>query len=65
MITLGALANEIAQIRDALDIAEVKGEANRACLSFAYNKCNTLINIINDTAKEISESKKEDTNSEG
>ena len=53
MITLMDLGNEILKVREAIDGVEVKGNENRSRISYAYEKCNRLIAVINQTTQEI------------
>lgn len=53
MITLGDITNEIARIRNTIDKVEVRGNENRCLLSNAFDACNNLIDVINQTAQEI------------
>ena len=68
MVTLGSLVTEITNIRNAVDLIEVKGHTNTAYITYIYEKCNHLINVINEAAREIEEqnkAQKESTESVG
>lgn len=60
MVTLGSLVNEITNIMKAVDLIEVKGHGNAAYVTYIYDKCNHLINEINEAAREIEEKAREE-----
>ena len=53
MTTLPELINEIAAVREAIDMIEIKGQQNRMLINFAYEKCTKLIEALNSAMKEI------------
>ncbi len=53
MSTLQDIVNEILKIREAIDQVEVKGNQNRTLLSYAYGKCDGLIQAIQETERQI------------
>ena len=53
MSTLQDIINEIMKIREAIDQIEVKGHQNRTLLSYAYGKCDGLIEAIQETERRI------------
>lgn len=53
MSTLQDVVNEILKIREAIDQVEVKGNQNRTLLSYAYGKCDGLIQAIQETERQI------------
>ena len=53
MSTLQDIVNEIVKIREAIDQIEVKGQHNRSLLSYAYGKCDGLIEAIQETERQI------------
>ena len=53
MLNLNALMNEIVKIRDAVDQVEVKGNANRSLIAFAYNNCNELLRQLGIVLEDI------------
>lgn len=59
MASLYDLGKGIQEIRAAVDTVEVKGSQNCKLISFAYNRCNELIQLINDTVREKVASKPE------
>lgn len=48
METLQDFGNEVAQIREAINRLEVKGEQNAALIVFAFNRCNNIIKALNE-----------------
>lgn len=56
MVTLGSLVTEITNIRTVAELIEVKGHANASYITYIYEKCNHLINDINEAAQEIKNS---------
>lgn len=59
MNTLYDLAMEIARIRDAVNAIEVKGRQNASLVTYAFDKCNGLIQMINEATKELESRNKE------
>ena len=53
MSTLQDIVNEILKIREAIDQVEVKGNQNRTLLSYAYGRCDGLIQAIQETERQI------------
>lgn len=53
MSTLQDIVNEILKIREAIDQVEVKGNQNRTLLSYAYGRCDVLIQAIQETERQI------------
>lgn len=53
MSTLQDIVNEILKIREAIDQVEVRGNQNRTLLSYAYGKCDSLIQEIQETERQI------------
>lgn len=53
MKTYGEFGQVIAQIREAADQIEVKGRVNRAYVDFIFDKCNELIQALNDAAGRV------------
>jgi len=51
--TLQDIVNEIMKIREAIDQVEVKGNQNRTLLSYAYGRCDGLIQAIQETERRI------------
>lgn len=51
MKTYGEFGKIIEQIRDASDRIEVKGRVNRAYADFIFDKCNELIQALNEAAE--------------
>lgn len=47
MQTLYDFGVEVQKIREAIDSIEVKGAKNASFIVYAYNKCNDIINAIN------------------
>lgn len=47
MQTLYDFGLEVQKIREAIDNIEAKGARNASFIVFAYNKCNDIINAIN------------------
>ena len=47
MQTLYDFGMEVQKIREAIDSIEVKGAKNASFVVYAYNKCNDIINAIN------------------
>lgn len=47
METLLDFGQEILKIREAIDSIEVKGKTNASYLVYAYDKCNEIIQAIN------------------
>ena len=63
MSTLQDIVNEILKIREAIDQVEVKGNQNRTLLSYAYGRCDGLIQAIQETERQIlNENQNKDTN---
>lgn len=50
MMTLYELGTEVQKIRAAIDVIEVKGIQNVKLISYAFDKCNGIIEAINETA---------------
>lgn len=50
MMTLYDLGIEVERIRAAIDSIEVKGVQNAKLISYAFDKCNGLIEAINEAA---------------
>lgn len=48
MKTLYDFGIEVQNIREAIDSLEVKGAKNASYVVYAYNKCNDIIQAIND-----------------
>lgn len=48
MQTLYDFGIEVQKIREAIDSIEVKGAKNASLLTYAYSKCNDIINSINE-----------------
>lgn len=48
MKTLYDFGIEVQNIREAIDSLEVKGVKNASYVVYAYNKCNSIIQAIND-----------------
>lgn len=55
MATLYDFGQAITQIRDASDAVEVKGARNAGLISFIYDKCNEIIAVINEVARQATE----------
>ena len=53
METLFDFGQEISKIRDALDTMEVRGQHNASVLVYCYQKCNDMIQSINNIAAEV------------
>lgn len=51
MITPNEMIEDIERIKVALNQIEVKGAGNANCLLFAYQKCDALINSIDEIIK--------------
>lgn len=48
MLNINELMSALVRIRDAIDKVEVKGQANRSLLVFAYEDCNQLLKQLGD-----------------
>ncbi len=53
MITIGDIITELVNIRNVVDMIEVKGKDNASRLCYIYDKSNDLINLLNKTVEEI------------
>ena len=58
MTTLYDFSMELVNMRKALDTIEVVGPKNASLLVYVYDKCNKLIDTINDVANELSKDAK-------
>ncbi len=52
MTSLLDLGKGIEEIRAAVDSIEVKGSQNCKLVAYAYNRCNELIQLINEAVRE-------------
>lgn len=57
MITLYEFGMEVERIRTAIDSLEVKGIQNAKLISYAFDRCNSLIESINEAAAQQNPSK--------
>ncbi len=48
MLNINEIMSALVRIRDAIDKVEVKGQANRSLLVFAYEDCNQLLTQLGD-----------------
>ena len=59
MKTLYDFGIELSKIRTALNAIEVRGQQNASLLVYACEKCNDLINALNDVGKSMSQNDEE------
>lgn len=50
MMNLYELGQEVIKIREAVDSMTVKGKTNAALVVYCFDKCNAIINAINEAA---------------
>lgn len=61
MKTLLDFGLEVAKIREAVNSLEVKGEENAALIVYAVQKCNEIINTINEISNKMAEQNQNDS----
>lgn len=61
MKTLYELGQEIMKIREAVNSLEVKGQENARFVIYCFDKCNGIIQAINNAASEKTAPKNEST----